>query len=67
MPRASTTTIRRLVPLTIAEIRRLLNLDRHDKHATAHGLHWSNLRRSHQAHARRAHIRRHLRLQMILI
>jgi hypothetical protein len=62
-----TPTRRRLIPLTLAEIRRLLNLDRHEKNAFTHGLQWSIFRRSHQAEARRAHIRRHLRLQVIVI
>jgi hypothetical protein len=66
-PHTPPSGLRRLIPLTLAEIRRLLHLDRHDKHATAHGLHWSNWRRGHQAAARRAHFRRHLRLQMNVI
>ena len=58
---------KRLIALTIAEIRKLLNLNRHDDSAIAHGLHWSIWRRHHQADARRAHIRRHLGLQMLMI
>jgi hypothetical protein len=56
-----------LIPLTIAEIRRLINLDRHDSDALNHGLRWSIFRRNHQAAARRAHVRRHLRLQTLVI
>ena len=58
---------RRLIALTLAEIRRLLNLPHHGEHAIEHGLHWSTWRRGHQAQARRAHVRRHLRLQIIMI
>ncbi|MQA88316.1 MAG: hypothetical protein GEV03_27800 [Streptosporangiales bacterium] len=58
---------RRLISLSLAEIRRLLNLIHRGQHAIAHGLHWSTLRRRHQTDARRAHVRRHLRLQMIVI
>jgi hypothetical protein len=56
-----------LIPLSLAEICRLLHLDRRDKHALTRGLQWSNWRRHHQAVARRLHVRRHLRLQMIVI
>jgi hypothetical protein len=58
---------RRLIPLTLAEIRRLINLDRHNSDAVTHGLYWSVFRRSHQAVARRAHVRRHLSLQTLVI
>ncbi|MGH8878741.1 MAG: IS701 family transposase, partial [Stackebrandtia sp.] len=60
-------THRRLIPVTLAEIRRLLHLDRRDKDAVADGLRWSTWRRRHQADARRAHVRRHLQLQKIVI
>jgi DNA-binding transcriptional MerR regulator len=56
-----------LIDLTLAEIRKLLNLNRNDDHAIAHGLQWSTWRRNHQADARRAHVRRHLRLQTLVI
>ena len=46
---------RRLITLTLAEIRRLLNLIHHGEHAITHGLHWSTWRRRHQAEARRTH------------
>ena len=36
-------------------------------HPIAHALHWSTWRRQHQTHARRAHFRRRLRLQYLLI
>src|SRR5438128_2833497 len=58
---------KRLIALTLAEIRKLLNLNRNDDHAIAHGLQWSTWRRHHQANARRAHVRRHLRLQTLVI
>jgi hypothetical protein len=58
---------RRLIALTIAEIRRLLNLIHHGEHAITHGLHWSTWRRLHQAQARRAHVQRRLRLQTLMI
>jgi len=57
---------KRLIALTLAEIRRLFNLIPTES-AIAHGLHWSTWRRRHQADARRAHIQRHLRLQMQMI
>jgi hypothetical protein len=40
---------RPLIKLTLAEIRRLLNLAHRGEHAIAHGLHWSTWRRRHQA------------------
>jgi hypothetical protein len=58
---------RRLIALTLAEIRRLLPLIHNDEHAVNHGLHWSTWRRWHQAQARRAHVQRHLRLQTLMI
>ena len=64
-PETSPPIHRRLIALTLAEIRRLLNLDHRAEHAIAHGLHWSTWRRQHQADARRAHARRHLRLQTL--
>jgi hypothetical protein len=59
-----TTRTRRLIALTIAEIRRLFNLADKDDQAIDHGLRWSTWRREHQADARRHHVRRRLRLQM---
>jgi hypothetical protein len=56
-----------MIPLTIAEIRRLLNLPRHDKQALDHGLYWSVWRRQHQGEARWHHFRRRLRLQVLEI
>src|SRR2546430_1701838 len=58
---------RRLITLTLAEIRRLLNLIPRGEHAIAHGLHWSIWRRRHQAEARRAHVRHRLHLQTLMI
>jgi hypothetical protein len=58
---------RRLIPLTIAGIRRLLNLPRHNRQALDHGLYWSAWRRQHQGDARWHHFRRRLRLQALQI
>jgi hypothetical protein len=59
---------RRLIALTLAEIRRLLPLIHHSEHTITHGLHWSTWRRRHQAQAQaQAHVRRHLRLQTLMI
>src|ERR671916_775936 len=58
---------RRLIALTLAEIRRLLNLARRSEPEIRHGLHWSIFRRWHQAQAHRAHVRRHLQLQTLMI
>jgi SRSO17 transposase len=53
-----------LIPLTVNEIRRLINtLLIQPTHTLAHGLHWSNWRRRHQARARRAHYTRRLTLE----
>jgi hypothetical protein len=57
----------RLIQLSIGEIRRLLNLPRHDLHALYQGLRASVWRRRHQADARRRHFRRRLRLQTLTI
>jgi hypothetical protein len=59
-----TTRTRRLIALTVAEIRRLFNLADKDDQTIDHGLRWSAWRREHQADARRHHVRRRLRLQM---
>jgi hypothetical protein len=56
-----------MIPLTIGEIRRLLNLPRHDHQALDHGLYWSAWRRQHQGDARWHHFRRRLRLQTLQI
>jgi hypothetical protein len=58
---------RRLIALTISEIRRLFNLTDKDDHGVELGLYWSNQRRSHQATARRHHFKQRLRLQVIQI
>ncbi|MFB9836863.1 transposase [Actinoallomurus acaciae] len=57
---------RRLIALTIGEIRRLFNLTDKDDHTGEPGLYWSTHRRNHQAQARRHHFRR-LRLQVLQI
>ena len=56
-----------MIPLSAAEIRRLLSLPRNDETALRHGLRWSSWRRAHQAGARRHHFRRRLRLQVLQI
>src|SRR6266536_1557553 len=58
---------RALSTLTLAEIRRLLTHAGRSEPEIRHGLHWSIVRRWHQAQARRAHVRRHLRLQTLMI
>jgi hypothetical protein len=60
-------TRRTLIPLTLAEIRRLLALAHRGEHAITHGLHWSTWRRSHQNQARRAHFRKRLHRQTLMI
>jgi hypothetical protein len=52
-----------MIALTIAEIRKLLDLILQTGKNITHGLHWSTWRRQHQTHARRAHIQRRLRQQ----
>src|SRR5664279_1516581 len=58
---------RRLIDLTIAEIRRLLNTVIRRENPVSHALHWSNWRREHQTQARRSHFARRLRLQALMI
>jgi len=58
---------KRLIALTLAEIRRLFNLIGGTRDAIDQGIRWSNWRREHQAEARRHHFRRRLRLQMLQI
>jgi SRSO17 transposase len=53
-----------LIRLTVNEIRRLINvLLIRPIHTIAHNLRWSQWRRRHQAHARRAHYARRLTLE----
>jgi len=66
-PKHHTPIHRRLIDLTIAEIRRLLHLGNHHENPVTHALHWSNWRREHQTQARRSHFSRRLRLQALLI
>ena len=54
---------RRLITLTLAEVRRLFALIGAASEAVDLGIHWSNWRREHQAEARHHHIKRRLRLQ----
>ena len=66
-PETPHTIHRRLIALTIAEIRRLLNTVIHHENPVSHALHWSNWRREHQTQARRSHFVRRLRLQTLMI
>ena len=50
-----------LIPLTVAEIKRVFNLITHAWHSIRHYLHWSWWRRRHQARARWFHHRARLR------
>jgi hypothetical protein len=52
-----------LVPFTVAEIKRLLNLLLQPRHSLRHYLHWSWWRRRHQARARWHHHRTRLQRQ----
>jgi hypothetical protein len=56
-----------MIPLTIAEIRRLFNVVDHTTAAIQHALHWSRFRRQHQAEARRHHFRRRLKTQALAL
>jgi hypothetical protein len=58
---------RRLIRLTIGEVRRLFNLIGTSDQAIHLGLRWSAWRREHQADARACHFRRRLRLQTMQI
>lgn len=49
-----------LIPLTVAEVKRLVNLFTYTWQAIGHHLHWSWWRRRHQARARWFHQRTHL-------
>lgn len=66
-PQTTPPVHRRLIALSLAEIRRLLNHARSSEREILHALNWSIFRRWHQAQARRAHVRRHLRLQTLMI
>ena len=53
-----------MIELTVNEIRRLINLLLlQPRHSITHHLRWSNWRRRHQAHAKRAHYARRLTLE----
>jgi SRSO17 transposase len=52
-----------LIPLTVAEVKRLFNLLTRTVHDLAHHLHWAWWRRRHQARARWYHHRARLRRQ----
>jgi len=49
--------------LTLAEIRRLFNVRDQAKHAIHTATRWSTYRREQQAHARKHHFRRRLKIQ----
>ena len=53
-----------LIPLTVAEVRRLLHLFTHTEQPRAHHLHWNWWRRRHQARARWYHQRTRLGRQL---
>ncbi len=53
-----------LIPLTVAETRRLLGLLTRTWHTRAHHLHWTWWRRRHQARARWFHHRTRLRREI---
>jgi hypothetical protein len=52
-----------LIPLTVAEIKRLFILATRRLHAVTHHLHWTQWRRRHQARAKWFHHRTRLRRQ----
>jgi hypothetical protein len=56
-----------MIPLTIAEIRRLFNVVGQATEVIQHALHWSCFRRQHQAEARRYHFRRRLKIQALAL
>jgi hypothetical protein len=54
-----------MIPLTVNEIRRLINVFRDQPtRSTSYRLHWSNWRRRHQARAKQAHYARRLTLEL---
>ena len=59
--------VRRLIALSIAEVRRLFNLLGSKDSIIEQGLRCSAWRREHQADARRHHFRRRLKLQALMI
>ncbi len=56
-----------MIPLTLAEVRRLFNVVDLAKDLIQHALHWSHWRREHQAEARRHHFRRRLKIQYLAL
>ncbi len=52
-----------LIPLTVAEVKRLVNLLTHSWHSISHHLHWHTWRRRHQTRARWFHQRTRLTRQ----
>jgi len=56
-----------MIPLTIAEIRRLFNARDQAKRLIEHALDWSIFRRQHQADARWHHFRRRLKRQSLAL
>jgi hypothetical protein len=49
-----------MIPLTVAEVKRLVNLLTHSRHSLKHHLDWHIWRRRHQARARWFHYRARL-------
>jgi hypothetical protein len=56
-----------MIPLTLAEIARLFHVRDRAAEVVQHALHWSALRRRHQAEARRHHFRRRLKIQALAL
>jgi hypothetical protein len=56
-----------MIPLTLAEIARLVHVRGKAMDVIQHALHWSSFRRRHQADARRHHFRRRLKIQVLAL
>ena len=66
-PVATPRSRRRLIRLTLAEIRRLFSLRHQAKHIIHTAMTWSLYRRQHQAEARRHHFIRRLKIQALAL
>jgi hypothetical protein len=66
-PVATPRSRRRLIRLTLAEIRRLFSLRHQAKHIIHTAMNWSLYRRHHQAEARRHHFLRRLKIQTLAL
>lgn len=53
--------LHQLIPLTVAEVKRLINLFTRSRHSISHHMHWQIWRRRHQARARWFHYRARLK------